>query len=190
VVTCGEGGMVVTDDDALAERARRLRDLARAPGASAYRHESYGVNYRMSALCAALGSSQLSRADEFLARRRRTAATYEARLGPVPGLSFRARWARAEGSDWMTAVLVDPARGEDRDALARRLAAAGVETRPSFHPLHRQAFWRGGGRFPVAERLGERGLLLPSGNDLTDEDVDRVCALVGAGAEAAAGARP
>jgi perosamine synthetase len=180
VVTCGEGGMVVTDDPDLADRARRLHDLARTPGAPAYRHDGYGVNYRMSALCAALGASQQSKADRFLARRRRTAATYEARLGRVPGLSFRARSSRAQGSDWMTCVLVDPAFGEDRDALAKHLAAEGIETRPAFHPLNRQplADRSGGGTFPVADRLGATGLLLPSGNDLSDEDVDRVCRAV------------
>ncbi len=181
LITTGEGGMVVTSDAGLADRARRLRDLAKVPGGRAYAHDAVGFNYRMPALCAALGVSQLERIDGFLARRRRSARLYERLLSGVPGLALRALTDDPAGSDWMTGVRVLPERGETRDALAARLAAHGVETRPFFLPAHRQSFHRGAERLPVAERLGEEGLVLPSGNDLTDEDVERVAGLVAAG---------
>lgn len=180
LITCGEGGMVVTSDASRAERLRRLRDLARRPGAGPYVHDGLGFNYRMGALAAALGLSQMRHLPRFLARRRRSARRYEAGLADIPGLALRAPVPGAEGSDWMTGVLVDAAAfGSDRDELARRLDARGIETRPCFHPLHRQPFATGeDGVLPVADDLGARGLLLPSGNDFEDADVERVIAAV------------
>jgi perosamine synthetase len=171
IVTTGEGGMVVTGDDELAARARNLRDLDRVPGEGPYVHTSPGFNFRMPALAAALGLAQLGRADRFLARRRRTAATYERLLADVPGLWFRPRQPHAISADWMNAVLVE----DGRDDLVRHLAALDIETRPFFHPLHRQPFYDGPAvDAPVAERIAATGLLLPSGNELTDADVERV----------------
>jgi perosamine synthetase len=182
IVTCGEGGMVVTSDDVLAARMRALADLDRRPAGRAYVHEGPGFNYRLCAMAAALGSSQLARVDAFLARRRRTARLYAEGLAGVEGLAFQRVPEGFSSSCWMTAIRVDDAFGEDASALGRRLAAAGIDTRPVFLPLHRQPFW-GPERpsLPVSEALGERGLLLPSGNQVTDDDVQRVIEAVTGG---------
>ncbi len=179
LITCGEGGMVVTSDDGVAERLRDLADLDRRRGARAYEHRGLGFNYRMPALAAALGRSQLRRIDSFLARRRRTAAQYAHGLGSVPGLTFQALPHGVTSSHWMCGVRVDEAFGETAERLARRIGEEGIDTRPFFLPMHRQPFFGSGkDSFPVAEDLGDRGLLLPSGNQLTDDDVARVIAAV------------
>ena len=84
----------------------------------------------------------------------------------------------------MVGVLIGPESGMERNRLAERLAAAGVETRPFFVPVHRQPFYRGDGEFPVADRLREQGILLPSGSNLVDEDIDLVSNLINEAANA------
>jgi perosamine synthetase len=177
IITCGEGGMVVTSDAKLAERARSLRDLGKAPG-QRYLYADAGYGYRMPSASAALGLSQLSRVATLGARRTRNADLYRAALGEVAGLTFAPRLGDRTGSDWMVGVLIGPEYGMDRDALAAYLAAAGVETRPFFLPAHRQPFHEGGGEFPVADRLGDQGILLPSGSSLTDVDIQLVSNLI------------
>jgi perosamine synthetase len=176
IITTGEGGMVTTSDPELADRLHRLRDLGRAPGKS-YVYDDVGFGYRMPAASAALGVSQLGRFAELAARRVRNADLYRSFLGDVPGLVFQPRMEDRVGSDWMVGVMVTPEFGMGRDDLAAFLLDRGVETRPFFVPVHRQPFFDGGGAFAVAEALAERGLLLPSGSNLHDADIERVCAL-------------
>ncbi len=180
-ITTGEGGMVVTDDSALAARIRSLCDLGRAPG-RAYVHDRMGYNFRMSAMQAALGLSQLARIDRYVARRRRTASIYADRLGTHPRVTFRDEPAGFAGSHWMSAILL-PDAGV-REALAAWLWEQGVETRPFFYPIHRQPFLDSQQPLPVAEALADRGLLLPSGNGLRDGDVDHIASLIEEGLEA------
>lgn len=186
IVTCGEGGMLVTSDPELAARARRLKDLGAIPGRR-YWYAEVGFNYRLPALQAALGRSQLRNVDALLARRQRNGQLYRSALAGVPGVRFAPRLPDRVGSDWMVGIALEDAFGEKRDALARRLEAAAIETRPFFQPVHRQPFFARAtelaGAFPVAEALAERGLLLPSGSDLTDADVARVAAAVARGRE-------
>lgn len=180
IVTCGEGGMLVTDDRSIAEAARRIGDLGRIPG-SVERYESVGFHDRLPAASAALGLSQFQRVDLLAARRRRTACAYRDAIGNIAGLWLPPLRTDRSGSDGTFAVRVDERFGEDRDALARRLATAGVETRSFYVPVHRQPFWDGPREAPVADVLWENGLLLPSGAQVRDEDAARVAALVRAG---------
>lgn len=173
--------MVVTGDAALAEECRSLRNLAfPRTGGRVYRHEKIGFNYRMSNLQGALGLAQLERIDTYVAARRTHAARYNDRLAGIRALQRPAERPWAKNSYWMYGItLTDDAR-IDRDALASRLGAAGIETRPFFQPMHTQpALVRYGatrsGAFPVADRLAARGLYLPSGSGLADADIDRVC---------------
>jgi perosamine synthetase len=184
IITCGEGGMVVTGDASIAENARRIADLGRIPGV-AYRYECVGFNDRMPATSAALGLSQLARIGRLTEARHRNAALYREGLIDVPGLTLPPTPRDRSGSDWMFAVRVDDGFGEDRDTLAARLAQAGVETRPFFTPVHRQPFWEGGTDYPVADALAECGLLLPSGAQVRKQDVARVAGLVRAGSAVA-----
>lgn len=174
VLTTGEGGMVTTDDDAVAARARELRDLSFSTERHFW-HRSVAFNYRMTNLQAAIGLAQVERLDELAGRRRHNRARYQAALGDVDGLRFCTTRPDVDGVDWMVAITVDEDRfGASRDELRDRLAARGVETRTYFVPIHLQpAYFRHhrGRRFPVAEELGRTGLYLPSGAALTDHDI-------------------
>lgn len=182
LVTTGEGGMVVTDDDALAERLRSLRNLG-FQASRRFHHEELGFNFRLTNLQAALGVAQLERIDEIVARKREVAALYSAGLADVEGLTLppEAPWARSVF--WMYGCVLDEATGLDAATLAERLRDRGVDTRPFFLGMHEQpalhelGLFRGE-RHPVAERLARQGLYLPSGLALTDEQVERVCAAV------------
>jgi perosamine synthetase len=179
LVTTGEGGMVVTDDDSLAERARSLRNLGFGRRRR-FLHETLGSNYRLTNLQAALALPQIERMDEIVARKRAIAAAYTERLGAVDGLELPAERPWARSVYWMYGLLLSADTGLDADALAARLAERGVETRPFFLGMHEQpAFHRlglfRGERYPVAERLARQGLYLPSGLALTDEQLELVC---------------
>jgi perosamine synthetase len=175
IITTGEGGMVLTDDAALAERCFFLENQARHKE-NPYWHPEIGYNYRMTNIQAALGVAQLERIQELIAIRARNAAHYERRLVQVPGLSRPpcAEWA--ENVYWMYSVLVEEEYGLERDSLMAHLRQRGIETRPVFYPIHTLPMYRVEDQsLPVAEELGRKGLNLPSGATLTPEQVDLVC---------------
>lgn len=178
-ITTGEGGMILTDDDDLAETCRGLRNLCFQPG-KRFVHERLGWNLRMTNLQAALGLAQLERLDEFIARKRAMGAAYTERLRDVPGLQLPlAATDYAENIYWVYSVVVDEAVGFDAEEAMRRLAAQGIGTRPFFWPLHEQPVLRRMGLFgdvecPVAERLARRGFYLPSGLAITEVQQERV----------------
>lgn len=173
LITTGEGGAVLTDDPALADRARLLRDHAMDPDRR-YWHGEIGFNYRITNMQAALGVAQLERLDEFLARKREIAAVYRAGLQDVPGVSFQEEADWATSSWWMTTLRLAADRGVDRDELAVRLRADGVDSRPAFVPLHLLPHLRQEGPLPVAEAVGSEGLSLPSSTSLTDSELEHV----------------
>lgn len=173
IITTGEGGMVTTNDDALAARLRLYRGQGMDPQRR-YWFPVVGYNYRMTNLAAAIGLAQLERVEEHLAARQRVAAGYAARL---EGLSNRLTLPAAEPWAghvyWMYTVLVDG----DRDAVMAALDAEGIETRPVFHPMHTlPPYAEPGGHYPNADWCGSRGINLPTHAALTDEDMDRVAA--------------
>jgi perosamine synthetase len=174
IITTGEGGMVVTDDDALTERCFFLENQARHKE-NPYWHPEIGYNYRMTNVQAALGVAQLERIEELIAIRLRNAAHYERRLSEVPGLSLApcAEWA--ENVYWMYTVLVEEDYGLDRDTLMAQLRRRGIDTRPVFYPIHTLPMYHCGQHLPVAEEIGRKGINLPSGATLSPEQVDQVC---------------
>jgi perosamine synthetase len=174
IITTGEGGMVVTDDGALAERCFFLENHARKKE-NPYWHTEVGYNYRMTNLQAALGVAQLERIEELVAVRLRNAAHYKRRLAEVAGLTLPpcAEWA--ENVYWMYTVLVEDDYGLDRDTLMDRLRQLGIETRPVFYPIHILPMYNRGQHFPVAQEVGRKGINLPSGATLTPEQVDTIC---------------
>ena len=182
LLTTGEGGMVLTDDDELAEAVRRQRNLAFVPPRRFVHHE-LGNNFRMTNLQAALGVAQLERMDDIVARKRWMGAAYTERLGDLGliQLPVEREWARQVY--WMYGVVLSEEISFDAFEFAERLAAEGVQTRPFFFGMHEQPVfrergWFEGESFPVAERLARRGLYLPSGLTLTEQQVDEVCAAV------------
>lgn len=177
-VTTGEGGMILTDDPALAERCRSLRNLCFQPGRR-FVHEELGWNLRMSNLQAAVGVAQLERLDEFVARKRRMGRRYTELLADVPGLQLPLPATDyAENIYWVYGVVLDDALPFDAEEAMARLRRLGVGTRPFFWPMHEQPVFRrmglfAGERHPVAERLARRGFYLPSGLALTDQQIEQ-----------------
>jgi perosamine synthetase len=174
IITTGEGGMVLTNDGALAERCFFLENQARHKE-NPYWHPEIGYNYRMTNVQAALGVAQLERIEELIAVRVRNAAHYERRLSEVPGLSLApcAEWV--ENVYWMYTVLVEEEYGLDRDTLMAQLHHQGIDTRPVFYPIHTLPMYHCGQHLPVAEEIGRKGINLPSGATLSPEQVDQVC---------------
>jgi perosamine synthetase len=180
LITTGEGGAVLTDDAALAERARLLRDHAMDPHRR-YWHAEIGFNYRITNMQAALGVAQLERLDEFLAKKREIAAVYRAGLQDVPGVTLQEEAEWATSSWWMTTLRIEPNGGVGRDELAARLRADGVDSRPAFVPLHLLPHLRQDGALPVAEAVGSEGLSLPSSTSLTASELEWVIGSVRSG---------
>ena len=180
IITTSGGGMLVTDDEALARHARKLSTQAREP-APHYEHREIGYNYRLSNLCAAVGRGQLPKLEDRVAARRRNFAFYVSALGDLPGLTFapEASWGRH--TRWLSCLLVDPVRfGKDREQVRHALEAMNIEARPLWKPMHLQPVFAGceivGGE--VAADLFDRGLCLPSGSNLTEAQLDRVTTVV------------
>ncbi len=181
VITTGEGGMCLTDDDALADRLRLLRNLAFTQ--PRFFHEQPGHNFRMTGYQAAMGRVQLAKIDLILAEKRRVAATYNRALADVPGITTPVEQPWARHVYWMYSILVEDEFGLTRDELMATLRERGVESRTFFCPMNLQPFLREQAGFrdvpcPVAEELWQRGLYLPSSPSLSDEDVEGVAALV------------
>ena len=182
IVTTGGGGMLVTDDGRVATQARYLATQAREP-VPHYEHRSVGYNYRLSNLLAAVGRGQVQRLDDLIAARRETAGYYRAALGGMPGLEFQPIAGYGSPNWWLTCVLVDAVKfGADRDQILVQLDRRNIEARPAWKPMHLQPVFsdclmRGGA---VSADLFQRGVCLPSGSALTDDDrrrvVDAVCA--------------
>jgi perosamine synthetase len=167
VITTGEGGMIVTDDDALAERARRLKDLAHAPGRR-FLHTELAYNYRMTNVQAAIGLAQVEEIERFIALKRKMADAYGRLLAGIPGLTLPVEKPWARSVYWMYAVVVEDGFGMSRDDLMAGLKERGVDTRTFFIPVHRQPLFADNPDYaeadcPVADELGKKGFYLPSG---------------------------
>ena len=173
--------MVVFNDDKAAAHAKILRDHGMDP-AKRYWHDEVGFNYRLTNLQGALGCAQLEQFDRFLARKLEIARAYSARLGRIEGVQLPAEIDGFLNSYWVFSLVADMARfGLDRDAFIARLAAAGIETRPLFYPLHAMPPYRaytGNRAFPHATRLSANGLSLPSAVTLTDAQIDYICGVI------------
>jgi perosamine synthetase len=179
LVSTGEGGMVLTDDPALAERARSLRNLCFQSDRRFY-HQELGFNFRLTNLQAALGVAQLERMDQIVARKRAIGQTYNHLLKDIDGLTLPVEKPWAKNVYWMYGLVLSDKNGMEAGELARRLKERGVETRSFFLGMHEQPIFRRRGLFrgesyPVAERLARRGLYLPSGLALKEQQQRNVC---------------
>ncbi len=178
IITSSGGGMLVSENRDLVEHARKLSTQAREP-VPHYEHLEIGFNYRMSNVLAALGRGQLELLPERVVTRRRIRDRYRELLDGVPGIELMPEASYGEGNAWLTCVLVDPdAFGVDREAIRLALEAEDIEARPLWKPMHLQPIYAAHTTFggEVSARLFERGLCLPSGSALTEEQQDRVVA--------------
>ena len=181
VITTGEGGMVVTNDPSLADRLRLLRNLGFTR--PRFRHEVAGYNFRMTGLQAAMGLAQLKKIDRIIAEKRRVAHCYTRYLTDVPGLQLPAELDWAFNVYWVYALVVKEEYGLPRDRLARILEGRGIETRTFFCPMNQQPCLASRPGFravpcPVADRLWEQGLYLPSSPTLSEETIQGIAACI------------
>lgn len=179
IVTTGEGGMVLTNDDALARKCRKLKDLYHSD-AKRFIHEQVGYNYRLTNVQAAIGCGEIEHIEDYIAKKQWMAHFYAEHLADVPGLRLPITKSYVKNVYWMYGVLVDPAKfGMDKDTLRQRLKVAGVDTRdffysPSVQPVLLEKFGQMGD-FPNTDYIAANGLYLPSGLALTEEQARYVC---------------
>ena len=180
VITTSGGGMLVTQNQQWADKVRHLATQARLP-APHYEHEEIGFNYRLSNLLAAIGRGQLRVLDDRVQKRRENFQYYQDNLGVLPGIDFMPESSGSHSTRWLTCLLIDPVLfGCDSESVRVALEAENIEARPVWKPMHLQPVnadcrVRGGS---VSEELFQRGLCLPSGSNLSENDLQRIVEIV------------
>jgi len=179
LITTGEGGMVLTQSKALAERARSFRNLC-FQKKRRFLHDELGYNFRMTNIQAALGMAQLERIEQIVDRKRSIAQAYSKRLKDVPGIVLPVEEPWAKSVYWVYGVVLEEGTGITNEQFAQRLFEQGVETRPFFLGIHEQPVFHNMGlfineRYPIAERLAREGLYLPTGLTIQETEIDNVC---------------
>lgn len=180
IITTSGGGMLVSEDASITSKAKFLATQARDP-APHYQHSEIGYNYRLSNVLAGIGRGQLLVLSDRVAARRRNCEVYEKALGKLPGIEFMPEAPWGSATRWLTCLTIDPAAfGADREQIRLALAEEQIEARPVWKPLHMQPIFKDCDCFggEVAEDLFDRGLCLPSGSNLSDEDLDCVISAI------------
>ncbi len=181
IITTGEGGMILTNSDELAEKLQSYRNLC-FQSKQRFLHEEIGHNFRFTNIQAALGLAQLERIEKFVERKRAMAQMYNEGLAGLPvQLPVEKPWAK--NVYWMYGLVIDEKTGMTAKYLAVRLNEKGVETRPFFLGMHEQPVFKKAGLFqsvslPATERISRYGLYLPSGQAITDDQINSVIAAV------------
>jgi len=175
-VTTGEGGMILTDDDELAETCRSLRNLCFQPQ-KRFVHERFGWNMRMTNMQAALGLAQLERLDEFVARKRRMGDLYTELLKDLPGIQLPlTRTSYAENIYWVFGIVLNQSTGLDAETMIKKMAEKGVGARPFFCPMHMQPVLKREVLYTMPQMLNSEhiykyGFYIPSGLALQDHQM-------------------
>ncbi|MEC4813704.1 MAG: DegT/DnrJ/EryC1/StrS family aminotransferase [Scytonema sp. PMC 1069.18] len=180
IITTSGGGMLVSDNTNLVAKARFLATQARDQ-APHYQHSEIGYNYRLSNVLAGIGRGQLRVLSDRVAARRRNFEIYQQSLGNLPGIEFMPEATFGRATRWLTCLTIDPAAfGANREQIRIALAEQQIETRPVWKPLHLQPVFADCEciRGEVAQDLFTRGLCLPSGSNLTNEDLERVISAI------------
>ena len=177
IITTGEGGMIVTNSENLARKAKLLRGQGMDSN-KRYWFPILGYNYRMTNIAAAIGLAQLEKIDWQIERRRENAKLYKKFLEKSLNVSVQPEKEWAKNVYWMTSILLGNNCSLKRDELIARLYEAGIETRPVFYPMHTLPIYGNYNKkekFPVSEKLARNGLNLPSSSTLTDKDIIFIC---------------
>ncbi|MBN2164485.1 MAG: DegT/DnrJ/EryC1/StrS family aminotransferase [Pontiellaceae bacterium] len=180
-ITTGEGGMLVIDDDELAEKCRGYRNLCFQPQ-KRFVHSDLGWNYRMTNMQAALGCAQLEQIDDTVKRKREIGALYTEKLKGIPGLQLpQVRTEYAENIYWVYGIVVEDSAPFSVDDLVAHLGSKRIGTRPFFWCMHEQPVFQTMGLFdgtsyPVAENMARNGFYVPSGLGMSNDDIDAVVA--------------
>jgi perosamine synthetase len=173
IISTGQGGALITDDDGLAEKLRRLKDFGRAAGGSDV-HDSIGYNFKFTELQACVGLAQMRKLPERVVRKKEIWRRYQEGLVGVRGLTLF-----AHDLELCTPWFID-CLAERRDELAAHLKAQGIGTRTMYPPINHQKAYALPGSHPVSEDIGRRGLWLPSMIQLSDAQIARICAAIAA----------
>lgn len=175
-ITTGEGGMILTDDESLAERCKLLRNLAFQNG-KRFVHEELGWNYRFTNLQAAVGLAQLEKLDEHITRKREIGKLYNKLLSNIQAVQLPLENTNyAENIYWVYGIIIKASFNSDADKIMNKLKDRKIGTRPFFFPMHKQPVFQKMGLFteesyPYAEMLAKKGLYLPSGLGITNEQI-------------------
>lgn len=177
IITTSGGGMLISDDTSLVSRARFLATQARDP-APHYQHSQIGYNYRMSNILAGVGRGQLRVLEERVAARREVFQMYRAGLADIEEIEWMPEPEWSFSTRWLTTCTISPSTSRPLSEVIERLAEEFIEVRPVWKPMHLQPIFAQyplfmSGNTPVSDRLFERGLCLPSGSNLTREQVAR-----------------
>lgn len=182
-LTTGEGGMLVTDSEALYRRVLFLRDHGRNPGEKLFFNTEIGYKYKMSSMQAALGLAQLERIEELIVYKRRIFGWYAAALGDLAGITLNDQPSTTKNTYWMVTVILDPHYEIEKDDLVQLMSTEGIDCRPFFRPLsslpaytHTVQAQQAQARNTVSYRLSPYGINLPCGMNMTEEKVGYVCA--------------
>ena len=182
IATTGEGGMVLTNDDELAEKCRYYKNLCfPLNGTRNYKHDHIGFNYRMSNLHAAIGLAQVEKLDEYVVHRMQNNKLYRNYLSDLPGITFQEEFDHIKNVYWMNGILIDEKKfGISRDVLMYKLKETGIDSRKFFTGMHRQKALKSfgcdcTGSYPVSEKLERDGLYLPSGSGLSESEIQMIC---------------
>lgn len=180
IITTSGGGMLITEDEHWATKTRFWATQSRDP-APYYQHSEIGYNYRMSNLCAAVGRGQLQTLDQRVAARRGNFEYYKKHLGDLPGVQMMPEPTGYFSTHWLTCLTIDEQKfGRSREDVRKQLEAENIESRPVWKPMNLQPVFsdcrtRGG---DVGRLLFENGLCLPSGSELTPQDLDRIISFI------------
>jgi pyridoxal phosphate-dependent aminotransferase EpsN len=180
IITTSGGGMLLSDNEKLIAEARFLSTQARDP-APHYQHSTYGYNYRLSNVLAAIGRGQLRVLKDRVASRRANEAFYRKALGDIPGITFMPEAPWGVSNRWLTCIIVDPViSGTTREKIYNAFAAENIETRPLWKPLHLQPVFADAKAYSsgVSEKLFADGLCLPSGSALTEVELERIVSII------------
>jgi perosamine synthetase len=182
IITTGEGGMVVTNDEAMYNKARYHKNLCfPLDGPRDYMHRDIGFNYRMSNIHAAIGLAQVERADEYRNMRIRNAELYRTCLSGTPGVIFQKTLANIKSVHWMNSIIIDSTKyGKTRDELVNYLKINNIETRLLFIGMHKQPSLldygcSSEGDFKITDWLSANGLYLPSSSNLSHDKIEYIC---------------
>lgn len=178
-MTTAEGGIIVTNDQHIADTCRSLRNQGRSKTSKWLEHDQLGYNYRMSELHAALGLSQFNRFESLLQRREAVAQCYNIRLKNIDGIRIPYIHSKVNKMSWFVYTITFDS-GINRDKVMDLLGERGIDSKPYFSPIHLQAFMRKTfgfqeGDFPVTERIAKSTLSLPFYTDMQPSEVDAVC---------------
>lgn len=181
-LTTGEGGMLVTHDKSLFDRANFLRDHGRAPGDFSFENSEVAFKYKMSSMQAALGLAQTERLDELIAKKRQAFQWYKDRLSGIAGIALNDPGPDVDATYWMASVVWDTSYGVSKKAVRDALATHDIDTRPFFSPLSSLGAYKklpqaqySQTQNPTSYLLRDNGINLPSSLEIKEEDVEKVC---------------